>query len=143
MSYEVKADGGFTVMGILARASNAQPGIIGDLWRRFHAMGDAAAIPGRLSDTVICVYCEYASDAAGEFTVVIGCAVDPAGTLPEGMKLITVDAGGFAVFTENYTQPIPAAVAWAKVWETPLERRYQADFDRYGEASVMVHVGVR
>ena len=33
--------------------------------------------------------------------------------------------------------------AWAEVWQTPLERRYQADYDRYDEAGATVHVGTK
>jgi predicted transcriptional regulator YdeE len=33
-----------TIVGISDRVSNAEPSKIGDLWRRFHAMGDQEAI---------------------------------------------------------------------------------------------------
>jgi hypothetical protein len=42
--------------------------------------------------------------------------------------------------------PLPQGVfdAWSEVWATPLDRRYQADFDRYGTDGIAtVHVGVR
>jgi len=33
---------------------------------------------------------------------------------------------------------------WAEIWKTRLDRRYDADFDRYGgDGKITVHVGVR
>jgi predicted transcriptional regulator YdeE len=121
-----------TVLGIYARASNADPQNIGILWRKFQAMGSAGAIEARSDDAVYCVYCEYESDFNGAYTVLIGCAVDAAARVPEGMKKIRIEAGKFAVFE-------PAGELPTSVIET-----YQADFERYGGGGkVTVHVGVR
>jgi predicted transcriptional regulator YdeE len=144
MNHTVRNEGGLTVLGIFARASNATPEKIGDLWRRFHALGSAAAIAARRNDAVYSVYCEYEGDYTSEYTVVIGCAVDVDAASPEGMKRVAIDAGRFAVYEPVGELPMSVWQTWAEIWKTPLERRYQADYDRYGEdGRVTVHVGVR
>ena len=144
MSYEVRQQSAFTILGIWDRASNSCPERIGTLWRRFHRMGSAQCIDGRLDDTVYCVYCEYQGDYTGEYTVVIGCAVPTDTPVPEEMRTIRIAAGRFAVI--SVTGPLPQGVfeAWSEIWKSPLDRTYQADFDRYGaDSSVAVHVGIR
>lgn len=144
MSYELRAENGLTVLGIFTTASNASPQAIGDLWRRFHAMGDQNVIAVRQDDAVYCVYCEYEGDWTKSFTVVIGCAVARDASIPEGMKKIDVQAGTFAVLQALGELPKGVFEAWDEVWKTPLDRRYQADFDCYKkDGAVSVHVGVR
>ena len=144
MSFELRQENGLTILGIYARASNSVPEKIGDLWRRFHAMGGAAAIEARLDDVVYSVYCQYEGDATGEYTVLIGCSVDAGAVVPMGFKKIAVAAGEFAVFEALGELPKSVWDAWAEVWKTPLDRRFEADFDRYGtDGKVTVHVGVR
>jgi predicted transcriptional regulator YdeE len=129
-------------MGIFTRASNANPERIGDLWRKFHAGGDFKLIESRKDDTVYCVYCEYEGDWTQPFTVVLGCEVGPDAPVPEGMKTVTVAPGEFAVFPVAFDGPLPAARAWQEIWKTPLQRRYEADYDRYGAGTLDIYVGI-
>lgn len=142
MSFAIEVLPALAVMGIHTVASNAEPHKIGDLWRRFHAMGDAKGIEARISDDHYCIYCEYEGDWTKPFTVVVGCAVDASADVPEGMKKVTIEAGKFAVLQAK--GPLPQGVfdAWAEVWRTSFDRRYQADFDRYSANGATVHVGV-
>ena len=147
MSYETKEELGLTVLGFHARASNANPRKIGDLWRIFNAGGREQSIPARIREEHYCVYCEYQSDWTKEFTVVVGCAVAADADVPEGMKKVQIAAGRFAVWCPE--GPLPQGVfdAWADVWKTPIDRLYEADYDVYGDTSgkngATVHVGVR
>jgi predicted transcriptional regulator YdeE len=143
LSYELRDEAGFVVMGIRARVSNATPERIGDLCRRFHSLGDTQCVKGRLNDAGYCVYCEYEGDYTQEFTVVIGCAVPANTVIAEGMKKIEIAAGRFAVLQVTGKLPQGVFEAWGEVWKAPLDRRYQADFDRYGTDGVSVHAGVR
>jgi predicted transcriptional regulator YdeE len=144
LSFELRDESGLTVLGISARVSNAAPEKIGDAWRRFHSIGSAAAIDARLNDAVYSVYCEYEGDSNGVYAVLIGCAVGVDAATPEGMKKIEIEAGQFAVFEAVGELPKSVWETWAEIWKTPLDRRYQADFDRYGsDGNVTVHVGVR
>ena len=147
MSYELRHEKALTIMGIFTRASNDNPREIGDLWRRFHAIGNGSAIPARLSDAHYGVYCEYEGDHSKPFTVVIGCAVPADTEVPEGMKKVTIAAGNFAVYEVEGELPHAVFDTWAEIWATPLDRLYQADYDVYGDTSsktgATVHVGVR
>jgi predicted transcriptional regulator YdeE len=144
MSYQLRGADGLVVIGISTRASNASPEKIGDLWRRFHAQGNQKIVEARLDEAVYCVYCEYEGDASQAYTVVVGCAVAPDAAVPDGLKKIGIAAGRYAVFAVMGELPMGVFAAWSEVWATPLDRRYQADFDRYGpDGAVTVHVGVR
>lgn len=143
MRHEMRLEGGFTVMGIFTRTSNANPEKIGDLWRKFHAVEDFKSIEARKDDTVYCIYCEYESDWTQAFTVVLGCEVEPGVEVPVGMKTVTIAPGEFAVFPVAFDGPIPAARKWQQIWEIPLTRRYEADYDRYGVGTLDIHVGIQ
>jgi len=144
MSYELVELPGITVMGIATRASNAELNKIGDLWRRFHAMGDHQIVEARLSDFHYGVYCEYEGDWTQPYTMVVGCEVAEGTPAAEGLKTVRIEAGEFAVYTRRYGVPNPVFETWEEIWRTPLDRRYQADYDCYGAADgIRVNVGVR
>jgi predicted transcriptional regulator YdeE len=144
MSYELSDLPGVTVMGIHTRASNAELNKIGDLWRRFHAMGDHTIVEARRNDRHVCVYCEYEGDQTQPYTVVIGCEVAEGTPEVEGLKAVRVEPGRFAVYRRPYERPNPVFATWEEIWVTPLDRRYQADYDVYGAAEgISVNVGVR
>jgi predicted transcriptional regulator YdeE len=143
LSYELQIEGSLTVVGIFTRASNATPHLIGDLWRSFHAQGDLKTISETKDQAAYCVYCEYEGDALQPFTVVIGRSVDSAATVAEGMKKVNLTEGSYAVYRAEGELPQGVFSAWAEIWQTPLERRYQADYDRYDADGATVHVGVR
>jgi predicted transcriptional regulator YdeE len=133
-----------TVLGIYARTGNDNLAQLGDLWRRFQEMGGPAGIAARTGDAVYCVYCEYETDATGKFTVLIGCAADADAEIPEGMMKLAIEAGRFFVFEPVGELPKSVFETWAEIWNMPIDRRYQADFDRYGsDGKVTIHLGVR
>jgi predicted transcriptional regulator YdeE len=144
MSFELAQLPGLTVMGLSTRASNAELNKIGDLWRKFHAMGDHEIVAARLNNMHYCVYCEYEGDQTRLFTVVVGCEVPEGTPETDGLKSVRIDAGNFAVYKRPYERPNPVFAVWEEIGQTPLERRYQADYDRYGAADgITVNVGVR
>jgi predicted transcriptional regulator YdeE len=144
VSYQLSELPGVTVMGVHTRASHAELNKIGDLWRRFHAMVDHKIVATRRNDMHYCVYCEYEGDHTQPYTVVIGCEVAEATPEVEGLKTVRVEAGRFAVYMRPYERPNPVFATWEEIWSTPLDRSYQADYDRYGAAEgISVNVGVR
>lgn len=144
MSFKVTDSDGLMVLGIYARTGNDNIEQIGDLWRRFQEMGGPSGIAARTGDSVYCVYCEYETDAKGAFTVLIGCAVDPDAEIPEGMMKLEIEAGRFFVFEPAGELPKSVFETWAEIWSMPIDRLFQADFDRYGsDGKVTIHVGVR
>ncbi len=72
---------GFAVIGISARTNNiAETGTNGEipkLWQRLFMEGLLNRIPGRSDESIVAVYTNYASDATGEYTVVLGERLSP------------------------------------------------------------------
>jgi len=143
----------FQVIGISMRTTNeagqsAQD--IGGMWHRFLAEGFMEKIPNKADGAIYSVYMEYEGDFMKPYTVVLGCRVTSLDEIPEGMRGIVVPGGQFKNFTAKGNL-MEGAVndAWKKIWETPLDRNYVADFEVYGEkaqnpndAEVDIYVGV-
>ena len=143
MSYEMRTQQGFTIMGISARVNPAEPQIIGELWDRFHKAGGSRSVAGRLDDVVYSAYTEYDGDYTRPYTVLLGCMVESRAAVTDGMVKVDVLPGSFAVFEAVGELPMSVFNAWSEVWTTSLNRKYRTDFDRYGmDGVVTVHVGV-
>jgi len=144
MPQSVRDLGPFTVVGISAKESNDHPEGIGKLWQDFYAKGGAKQIPNRASDDVYAVYTEYEGDHTKPYTMLIGCQVSSVGTLPTGLVAKAIPGAKYAVFDASGPQPASVVATWVRVYQTPLQRAYVADFDRYrGPTEVEVNVGVR
>jgi predicted transcriptional regulator YdeE len=165
MNPKVVQQRGFTVVGIAARTSNAREatadGVIGKQWGRFMQEGLLAKIPNKTDSAVVAVYTDYASDANGEYTYLLGARVKAdrvnlGHDVPAGMVAKKIPAGRYAVFTSD-KGPAPKVVpaTWKRIWETPKsepggDRAYGADFEVYDQraadpenAQVDVYVGIR
>ena len=144
MSYDVQYESSFTVVGIATRTSNSRAHEIGALWRRFYETGLAGQIESRVDDFIYSIYSEYESDHTGGFTVLIGCAVPEIASVPEGMSKKTISAGKYAVFPAFGEAPESVVKAWSSIWNTPIDRSYHTDFERYQKSgAITLHVGVR
>ena len=150
----------FTVVGIVARTSNAKEmtadGVIGKYWGRLFHEGLLAKIPNKADENIVAVYTDYASDHNGEYTYVLGARVKSVGELPAGMVAKTIPADKYAVFTSGRGpayQVVPQI--WQKINSLPKtatggDRLYHADYEVYDERArdpqnsvVDVYVGVR
>jgi predicted transcriptional regulator YdeE len=144
MSYDVRHETGFKVIGIATRTSNDSAHEIGALWKRFYEAGVAEQIPARFDEDVYSVYFGYESDFKGPFTVLVGCAVPDDAAVPEGLSHQVVQAARYAVFEVVGKLPESIASAWATIWKVPLDRLYGTDFERYAkDGAATVHVGIR
>jgi predicted transcriptional regulator YdeE len=152
----------FQVVGIEASTNNAKESgpdaIIGKLWQQFLSQGLLNRIPDKVDQSIIAVYTDYATDANGQYTFVLGARIRPIPNpvLPEGMVVKTVPAGRYAVFTSD-RGPVAKIVveAWKQIWtyyKSPAngERAYRADFELYDQraadpnnAQVDIYVGVK
>src|SRR5271157_1391933 len=135
----------FQVIGITASTNNQKESgpdaIIGKLWQQFLSQSLLNRIPDRVDQSIIAVYTDYATDANGQYTLVLGAKVKPIPipTLPEGMVVKLVPAGRYAVFTSD-RGPVAKVViqAWKQIWsyyKSPAngERAYRADFEIYDQ----------
>jgi predicted transcriptional regulator YdeE len=160
MQARVVEQGGFTVIGIAVRTSNAKEmtaeGQIGHCWMRLFQEGLLAKIPNEADASVVALYTDYASDKDGEYTYVLGARVTSDADVPDGMVVKKVPGGRFAVFTTSIG-PGPKVVpeAWMRINSLPEsfvrgDRAYQADFEIYDERArdpqnlqADIYVGVR
>jgi predicted transcriptional regulator YdeE len=160
MNPKVMQQGGFTVVGISVRTSNAKEmtaeGVIGKQWGGFMAEGLLAKIPHKTDRGIVAVYTDYASDHNGEYTFLLGARVSSDAGVPAGMVAKKIQAGRYAVFT---TERGPAAKVvpeeWMRINSLPKsavggDRVYGADFEIYDErasdpqnAQVDVYVGIK
>lgn len=143
MSPKVLEEGGFTVVGIAARTSNAKEmtgdGVIGKQWGKLMQEGFITKIPNKADQNIVAVYTDYASDKDGAYTFLLGARVTSEGDVPEGMVAKKIPAGKFAVFTTD-AGPGPKVVpeTWMRINSLPStavggDRTYRADYEIYDE----------
>jgi predicted transcriptional regulator YdeE len=160
MNPKVIEKDGFTVIGILARTSNAkevtEEGVIGKMWGRLFQEGLLARIPNKADQNIVAVYTDYASDHNGEYTYLLGARVNSDADVPAGMIAKKIPSQKFAVFTSE-KGPAQKVVPqdWMKINSLPQEavggdRRYKADFEVYDERAtdpedlqIDVYVGIK
>jgi predicted transcriptional regulator YdeE len=124
----------FFVAGIAVNTTN-QGGQsqkdIGDLWTRFTTENMTGEIVGKLSEDIYCVYTDYESDHTGWYTAVLGCRVENADNVPGGFFTALVPAGDYHIYTPKGKFPESVANTWRQIWQTDINRKYSADYDRY------------
>ena len=150
----------FEVMGIAVRTNNAKEasadGVIPKLWQQVMQKHALNTVPDPADQNIYAVYTDYASDANGDYTLLLGKIV-PSGTkLGDGFVVKTVPAGRYAVFTSD-RGPVSKVVVetWKQIWSyyrSPAngERAYRADFELYDQravdpnnAQVDIYIGVK
>ena len=140
------------VRGLAVRTTNADEADptrarIPALWQRFRQSSVAAQLAGQ---PVYGVYTDYATDATGAYTLVVGGALPPDGPSASELVSVLIPAGQYLVFTGS--GDIPAAVlgAWRQVWayfarpDVPA-RAFSTDFEQYDPADptrVTVHIAL-
>jgi len=150
---------GFLVIGIEARTNNANEassdGVIPRQWRRFFQEEVLGKIPNKTSSNTYALYTDYVYDRAGNYTFVIGAAVQNKTVAPPGMVAKFVPGGSYAVLSSD-KGPVYQVVAsaWQKVWkledDRKLSRAYKADFEVYDQrsqdpqnAQVDIYIGLK
>jgi predicted transcriptional regulator YdeE len=135
----------FDVIGLETRTNNGAEmtgnGEIPKLWQRLFTEGVLNRIPDRADEAVVAVYTKYASDAAGDYTYILGAKVKAGAKAPAGMVAITIPAGKYEQFVSAKgpgAEVIPPA--WKEIYSyfqapgaTP--RLFKTDFERYDDMS--------
>jgi predicted transcriptional regulator YdeE len=152
----------FEVMGVEIRTNNAKEagadGLIPKLWQRVTQEHALDGVPDRVGQTIYAVYTDYATDANGDYTLVLGAKFRPATDtlIPAGMVVKTVPAARYAVFTSERGAVAKVVVqTWQQIWsyfQSPAngQRAYRADFELYDQraadptnAQVDIYIGVQ
>ncbi|GCC52268.1 AraC family transcriptional regulator [Chryseotalea sanaruensis] len=131
---------GFTIVGLAVRTTNENGQAAQDipaLWNKFMSENILAQISDKADQQIYCMYTEYEDDFRKPYTTILGCKVanNPI-TVPEGLVAKFVP-------TNNYTKIVATAnlqegavyKAWTDIWNSNLNRAYQADFEVYGSAA--------
>ena len=132
--------GGFSLIGLqLDRKTYNEGGQSGRdcgfLWQKFEKENFYARIPGKLSDEVFAVYFDYEGDHTQPYSYFIGCRVDSAADVPEGMTSLHIPEDNYIRLTAQGRMPDCVAGKWNEIWESQIGRRYTYDFEVYGETS--------
>lgn len=161
MRPELVEVGGFIVVGIAIRTSNAQElspqAQIGNHWARFFREKWLEKIPDKADGNVLAVYTDYDSDQNGDYTLLIGARVKQVkGNLPPGLVIKGVPPIKFARFRSG-TGPVAQVVpeTWMRVWSSSTidlggRRAYRSDFEVYDErardpqnAEIDIYIGIK
>lgn len=108
---------------------------IGELWQKFSGTNIIEQIPNKESNDIYCIYTDYESDFTGPYTTILGCKVTSIENVPEGLISKTIPKAKFQRYTSTGKIPDCVLATWRHIWESPINRRYLADFDVYGENS--------
>lgn len=128
---KISSRAGFQIVGVEARTNNfleAEPenAKIADLWKRFVEDNIAGTIesqnePGR----VYAVYTDYEDGDDEDYSLVVGCAVSSATSVPDNMVLVNVAMGTYQQFHSEGETPLALVKTWGSIWE------YYADSEQY------------
>lgn len=149
---------GFSVVGISVPTTREKEaggnGEIPQLWQRVMQQGLLENVPHRTDNNLTVVYTDYSNDANGEYTYLLGVRVSGVDKVPDGMVVVNVPAGKYAVVPSD-TGSLPEVLP--KVWgristmsatELGGQRAFKADFEVYPEnfdwqnAQIDVYVGL-
>jgi predicted transcriptional regulator YdeE len=87
----------FTVVGLTVRTTNDKEaggqGAIPQLWQSVMQDDKLSQVPNRISDDLVVVYSDYASDSTGEYNYTLGVRVSAADKVPAGFVVRKVGAG--------------------------------------------------
>lgn len=139
MDYEIVSLEEKIVAGLCARTGNQEPDmgqVIGGLWEAFYSH---AAVPGKLTQKGIGLYTEYDAD---HYTVMVGCEVESASSLPESVVTKVIPAGKYAKFIVHGNVQKDVASFWEKLWKMDLNRKFTCDFEEYQPEGDMDHAEI-
>ncbi len=127
----------FNVVGISVRTTNENGKSatdIGNLWARFISEALIDKIPNKVDNNIYCVYTEYEADHTKPYTVILGCRVNSANNIPDGMTLKTIQSGKYSRFIAKGSLTDGVVYEeWLNIWNTDLARLYSTDFEVYTE----------
>ncbi len=134
----------FYLMGLPLRTSPKQAQAeIGAQWERFFHEKWLETIPNRLNDILYGLYINYEGDYQDPYTLIIGAQVSSIRSVPEGLMAYEIPAQTYAQFQVEGELPQALIAKWIEIWDTPLERTYSADFERYDGGDISIFIGIR
>ncbi|MFI5155730.1 MAG: GyrI-like domain-containing protein [Chitinophagales bacterium] len=128
----------FRIIGLAVRTTNqgakSQEDISG-LWQRFMREDIISKIPDKENDQIYCLYTDYENEANGHYTTIIGCKVKSLEKTPEFCIGKTIPASTYQLIVSKGKLPEAVVDTWKRIWLSGMKRKFQTDFDLYGEKS--------
>lgn len=116
--------------------ANGQSAIdCGNLWQEFGKGNYVAKVTEKAGDEVYAVYYDYDSDYTAPYAYFIGCRVNDASAVPEGMEHLFIPEGEYTKLTAQGKMPDCVAEKWHEIWNSDIQRGYQFDFEVYDQRS--------
>lgn len=156
-NYEVKAGlqniTEFDVVGISITTSNETAAEdINALWEKFFKESVGQMIERRVDDVIYAVYSDYEGDHTKPYRYTIGYKVEEDSGMPDtdiDLRRVQVKAAPYAMMSAAGEQPKALIETWQAIWQSDLDRRFETDFEVYGQRffeagvhEVLVAVGV-
>ena len=144
----------FTIAGLMIRTTNENQQALNDitqLWQDFMGKDIPGSISNKADENFYCVYTDYEGDHTQPYSVLLGCKIEDATKVPEGLTARSFSGGKYEKFTSERGKLMEGIVAetWFKIWESDLDRTYSADFEVFDErarnpedAQVDIFIGV-
>lgn len=131
---------GFTLVGLAIRTTNEHGQAAKDipaLWNKFMAENISAQIPDKLDQQIYCMYTDYEDDFRKPYTTILGCKVaNDLAKIPEGLILKFIPTANYTkVVAKGNLQAGAVYNAWVNIWNSDVDRAYQADFEVYGSGA--------
>jgi len=103
-----------------------------NLWQQWFQEGISDSIPGKLSEEVYNLYCDYESNHSGRYRVILGHSVKSIDHVPAGLTGRKFTKSNYAVYHSIGKLPYVVVDTWNQIYrESRFKRRYLVDFDIY------------
>lgn len=141
----------FDVVGLSAVIKDRDAGAeqINTLWEKFFSKSIGQDVPNRMDEVIYAVYSDYEGDHTKPYRLTIGYKVEGSLTYKSHLHHVRVQEADYALMGAAGEQPKALIETWTAVWQSDLERRFETDFEVYGQRffeagvhEVLVAIGV-
>lgn len=152
--YDVKAGleniAAFDVVGISIVTSNETASEdINALWETFFKESIGQSVENRVDDVIYTVYSDYEGDHTKPYRFTIGYKIKDTPQLNDSLHHVQVQTADYALMSAAGEQPKALIETWTAIWQSDLDRRFETDFEVYGQRffedgvhEVLVAIGV-
>tara|TARA_R110001592_G_scaffold29350_9_gene106603 strand:- start:22856 stop:23353 length:498 start_codon:yes stop_codon:yes gene_type:complete len=154
-NYEVKAGletlPAFSVVGLSAIISGNDKASeeINVLWQSFFEQSIGQDVDNRVNDVIYAVYSDYEGDHTQPYRVTIGYKIAGEPLCKDHLHHVEVKEADYAMMSAAGEQPKALIDTWTAVWQSDLDRKFETDFEVYGQRffeegvhEVLVAIGV-
>ncbi|MBX3254491.1 MAG: effector binding domain-containing protein [Chitinophagaceae bacterium] len=103
------------------------------LWQRFFAEDIMNKLPGKIDNTIYCLYTDYEKDHTRPYTTLLGCRVHEEVNEP-GITTKAFTGDKYQVFiAKGAIEDGIVFNEWLKIWNAGIDRLYTTDIEIYGK----------